>query len=208
MAKITGKTSTFPATLDDWGEEKKNGTPTTCEEITAAYWNHITDAIYNMEKNSRLTLRTGEKVIYETGFDTTQPVILFKSYTFVLTGATSHSRSVSIAGPLFTTNEKNLFAGGNPLDQSLVSIIMSARLDPTTTTVPRVGGQGGANKTGDVIVSLDTKDLVDLTGDSGINIVLSHARHVAPTKWEFNPETDALNVSNGTYLLNMMLVNN
>ena len=106
-----GSSSTFPVTVDDWGNEFQNNAHT---KITAARWNQIADAVIALEKHTFQVMQTGKTggLITDTGVN--RPVMLYKVYTISVTGGTEPFKDTIIPGPAFTASEKAMF-GGSPL---------------------------------------------------------------------------------------------
>ena len=115
---ITGSTSTFPATMDDFGQLWVNNT---CEKLTAAQLNTIQDIIYNLESNSQRLFYGASRVATDAG----RPKMLMKTYSVTATGGASDStQTVGLTG--FTAAEKSLF-DGLPLASGNI-VIISVRL--------------------------------------------------------------------------------
>lgn len=172
---INGSTSTFPVTVDDWGQEVTNDT---CQRLTAGRWNEIQDATYALERHTQYPLKSGNS-LYPSDVNTTRPQQVYKTYTVTLTGASSEAFTASLSG--FSAAEKSAL-GGTPLHPTNSMVLQVRKVAPTTALE-------------DAVVCGLLGPLSDYSGDSGWQIQISNMRD----------QLGVYDVSAGTYIVTVVI---
>ena len=157
---IDGNRSDFPTSLDDWGEELDNNS---CQLVDATFFNTMEDAIFNLEKHTLRVMQTDMNGILSTTISgSARPKVLYKTYTMVITGAKTVTRTATLSG--FTTAEKSLF-NGTPLASGNNIHLQIRKADG----IPEI-----RNKSFHIGL---TNPITDTSGDSGIPVTAATIRH-------------------------------
>lgn len=175
---INGSRSTYPVTLDDWGQEKTNDS---CTFVDAEYFNTLQDATYNLERYTQRVLLVGNASL-TTPATSGRANTLYK--TFVVTATGTASEVKTLQGPTFSTSEKAAF-DGTPLASGICKVFQVRKI-----LVDESKGYG-------VVASL-RGPISDPSGDSGWFIQLSTLID--------DRGTGAVKVYAGTYIVTAMFV--
>src|SRR5581483_7256333 len=159
MASVNGSSSVFPGAIDDWGTAFLDNA---CQIVDAGWFNHMEDAVFNLEVKTRRTFVTGKNGVYTPAVSgLSRPHVMFKAYTASVVG-TFTSVNIAVAGPAFTSAEKALFGGTTFASGNLSHVqIRKVPGDSYNLYAYHAGLQ----------VPLD------LTGDSGFIVTASTLRH-------------------------------
>lgn len=178
---IDGTGSTFPTSLDDWGNAKENNV---CEVVDSTFFNRMEHATFALENHTLRIMRTGEAgVITHSTSGADRPKVLFKTYTVVLTGSSTNTKSIPLSG--FTATEKALF-NGTPL----------ASGNNVHVQIRRTEGRSSPHSVRDKSFHCGISNpITDTSGDTGWTLVASTIRHGAGDE----------NIGPGLYTISVMI---
>lgn len=179
---ITGRSSTYPPTYDDWGAELLNNN---CTTVMDSLFNRMEDATYNLERFTINPLNTGlEDVLESASAAATRPALLVKTYLVSLTGVPSNTKLVQM--PAFSAAEKAMFLG--------------APLASSGTINVQIRKIGGAQELRVRPIATLVTPVADYSGDT--------AWYVRVTTIRDKTDTTDFKITLGTYVISLMISGN
>jgi hypothetical protein len=178
MATTDGHRSTFPTTLDSWGDAFTNDS---CTAVEAEDWNQIQDALYQLERHNFHVLQTGTAAhphAYPSGAN--RPRMLIKVWEVTLTGGSQRTKSFTV--PALSSDEQDFFAG-TPL----------ASTNALHLQIRKLNGDDDHQRA----YHCALESPVDPTGNTAISLRAANLRH----------GNGEYQLGNGTYVVTLMILN-
>src|SRR6187431_142741 len=91
---VFGITSNFPTAIDTWGDAKTNNV---CERLTAADFNHISDAVHALDQVTKGVMQAGKiGILTPAVTGSLRPKVLFKTFEVEATGSVTWSKTFAM----------------------------------------------------------------------------------------------------------------
>jgi hypothetical protein len=178
MPNTDGHRSSFPASVDDFGDQLNNNA---CTTVEAEDWNLIQDALLKLETH---TLRVGRTGTTASGWTpatsgSSRPRMLVKTYTVTATGGDTNTKTFTLAA--LSASERSYF-GGQPFGSG-TSVHLQIRKKSGSAELSRAFHCG-------------IESPIDTTGASSWTVQASSVRHGA--------EDDK--IGNADYIISLMIL--